>query len=284
MCCKNVACVIPVGSIAKRRPWSNGLAIICKFLMKINFCYVACRKCVFFKMRAPKLKTFINDFLALIFPNECLCCDTPLVHQERIICSRCNVGLPRTHFHLVKDNPIEQVFWGRVKIERATSFFMFKKGSKYQKLMHQLKYKNRYDIGVFLGKKFATELIQNSYFDDVDAIVPVPLHRKKEKKRGYNQSMAIAEGLSAILEKPVVSDVLIRKIYSETQTRKGRFERWENMNNIFDLKNEEAIKGRHLLLVDDILTTGSTIEACALTLQSAENVKISVATLAFASN
>ena len=234
-------------------------------------------------MMNGKLNVYVTDFLSLIFPNQCLCCETPLVHQERILCTKCDVGLPRTHFHLVDDNPIEEVFWGRVNIEKASSYFLFKKGSKYQKLMHHLKYKGRYDVGVYLGRKYGSELMQNSYFDDVDIIVPVPLHPRKERKRGYNQSLAIAEGFSEVMGKKVEENVLYRRLYSETQTRKGRFERWENMNNIFACKHEKLLDNKHVLLIDDILTTGSTLEACALVLIQ-KNIKVSIATLAYASN
>lgn len=223
-----------------------------------------------------------DDFLSLIFPNICLCCDRPLIKHEKIICTKCTVELPRSHFHLVKHNPVEKLFWGRVLIVKATSYFIFQKGSRYQTLLHYLKYRGHREIGVELGRRFSAELLQNSFFDDVDFIVPVPLHPKKERKRGYNQSLAIAEGLSVNLMKEVNSTNLFRKLNSDSQTRKGRFERWQNVSTLFDLHNYDLFADKHVLLVDDVVTTGSTLEACAIALQKSNNIKISIATLAFA--
>lgn len=223
-----------------------------------------------------------EDFLSLIYPNLCFSCENVLMKQEHLICTNCMIQLPRTYYHLVEDNPVELIFWGRVKIEKATSYFLYQKGSKYQQLIHELKYKGFREIGVELGKKFGAELIQNNYFGDVDCLVPVPLHPKKEKKRGYNQSLAIAEGLAQMLQKEVCTDVLIRNYYSETQTRKGRFERWQNVNELFGVKNSEKLANKHVLLVDDIVTTGSTLEACANVLLQLPNVKVSIATLGYA--
>ncbi|MFA9390580.1 MAG: ComF family protein [Prolixibacteraceae bacterium] len=174
-----------------------------------------------------------EDLLGLIYPKLCVSCENVLMKQEHLICSNCVIGLPRTHYHFVKDNPIEMIFWGRVKIEKATSYFQFQKGSKYQKLMHELKYKGMREIGVELGRKFGAELMQTNYFGEVDYLIPVPLHPKKERKRGYNQSLAIAEGMAQILGKEIRNDILFRQRYSETQTRKGRFERWQNVNELF---------------------------------------------------
>jgi len=205
------------------------------------------------KLLTP-VRKYLIDFISLVYPNICLCCDNPLVNQESIMCTRCNIQLPRSHFHLVEGNPVEQLFWGRVPIVKATSYFIFKKGSRYQRLLHYLKYKGCREI-----------------------------HPKKEKKRGYNQSAAIAEGLSFILEKEVDTKNLFRKHYGESQTRKGRYERWENVNEIFDVTNHVAFANKHILLIDDVVTTGSTLEACALALLKSENTKVSIATLAFAS-
>lgn len=228
------------------------------------------------------IKELMDDFLSLIYPNICICCDKPLVKQEKIICSNCNIELPRTYYHLVENNPIEQLFWGRVPIEKATSYFLFQKGSRYQRLLHYLKYKGIREIGVEMGKRFAAELQQTSYFESIDLIVPVPLHPKKERKRGYNQSLAIAEGFAIILKKDIDANNLFRKRFSETQTRKGRFERWENVSDLFEVKEPDCFTNKHVLLVDDVITTGSTLEACAQAIKKYSPVKISIATLAFA--
>lgn len=223
-----------------------------------------------------------EDFLSLIFPNLCLCCDQALVKQEKFLCTRCTIDLPRSHFHLVEKNPVEQLFWGRVFIEKATSYYIFQKGSRYQSLLHYLKYKGFQEVGVELGRRFSAELLQNSYFDNIDFIVPVPLHPKKERKRGYNQSLAIAKGMAINLQKKIDSTNLYRKHFSESQTLKGRFERWQNVNELFDLHDTNRFANKHILIVDDVVTTGSTLEACALAIQKSENVKISITTLAFA--
>lgn len=227
-------------------------------------------------------KTF-NNFLSLIYPNLCLCCDSVLVSGENHICTKCIIGMPRTHYHLVKNNPIEQLFWGRVAIEKATSFFTFQKGSRYQTIMHHLKYKGIRNVGVEMGKLFAAEVQQTSYFDEIDLLVPVPLHPKKERIRGYNQSQAIAEGMAHHIRRHVADMNLFRRTFSQSQTRKGRYERWENVNELFGVKAPEAFEGKHILLIDDVVTTGSTLEACAQTLKSCKNTKVSIATLAFAS-
>lgn len=229
------------------------------------------------------LKQYLNDFLSLIYPRLCTGCGRSLVKGEEFLCYGCLVGMPRTHFHLEKGNPLEQVFWGRVKIEKATAWFFYQKGSHYQHILHQLKYKGLRGIGVEMGRAFATELNEVNYFGDVDVIVPVPLHSKKERHRGYNQSQAIAEGLSAVLSIPIEKDVLFRLHYSETQTRKGRFERWENVSDLFGLKVDGFFAGKHVLLVDDVVTTGSTLEACAQKILECEGASVSIATLGFAS-
>jgi ComF family protein len=231
----------------------------------------------------PMLKQLFLDFSYLIYPNLCIGCGRGLVTGEKYICFKCLVGMPRTNFHLVSGNPLEQIFWGRVKIEKATSWFFFQKGSNYQQLLHHLKYKGLRGIGVELGRSFGSELKITNFFNEVDVIVPVPLHSKKEKQRGYNQSLAIAEGLSQQLKIPIETNILIRRFYSETQTRKGRFERWENVSELFDLKMKDYFSGKHILLVDDVVTTGSTLDACAQKILSCDGAKVSIATLAFAS-
>jgi ComF family protein len=230
-----------------------------------------------------QMGVLFNDFLGLIYPNLCLCCENSLMKQENFICSQCEVQLPRSHFHLVEGNPVEQLFWGRVAIVKASSYFIYKKGSRYQRLMQHLKYKGLREIGVELGRMYGAELQQNSFFDDVEVLIPVPLHPKKERKRGYNQSAAIAEGLASSLQKQVNIGNLYRKQYNESQTRRGRYERWENVSDLFDIIDPGAFEGRHVLLVDDVVTTGSTLEACANALLKCNNTKVSIATLAYAS-
>lgn len=235
------------------------------------------------KNRVPIVAQYFWDFVSLFYPERCAACKSSLIHQEKVLCSKCLYELPRTNYHKFTENPLEQIFWGRVPLERVTAFFFFVKGSKYRKLIHQLKYQNRPDIGQELGRLFGSELASEPAFLEPEYILPVPLHPKKEKKRGYNQSKTIADGLATFLPAKVRSDMLIRKTFTETQTRKGRYERWENVEEVFGVTHPDELNGKHILLVDDILTTGATIEGCAQVLHKAAQVKISVVTLGYAS-
>lgn len=223
-----------------------------------------------------------NSFINLLFPNLCVACNENLVKGEHFVCLKCLNEIPKTNFHLQKENSVEQRFWGKVPIEKATSYFFFQKGSKFQHLLHELKYKNNKEIGEFLGKYSASELINHSFLQNIDLIVPVPLHPKREAKRGYNQSEWICKGISELTQKPMSARNLIRNRENTTQTKKSVFERYENTQGIFEVKNPAEFAEKHILLVDDVLTTGSTIEACMQELQKVENVKISVFTLAVA--
>lgn len=223
-----------------------------------------------------------NSFINLLFPNLCVACNENLVKGEHFVCLKCLNEIPKTNFHLQKENSVEQRFWGKVPIEKATSYFFFQKGSKFQHLLHELKYKNNKEIGEFLGKYSASELINHSFLQNIDLIVPVPLHPKREAKRGYNQSEWICKGISELTQKPMSARNLIRNRENTTQTKKSVFERYENTQGIFEVKNPAEFAEKHILLVDDVLTTGSTIEACMQELQKVENIKISVFTLAVA--
>jgi len=229
------------------------------------------------------LSHYFWDFIGLLYPEFCAACNANLIDQEKVLCTKCLYELPRTNYHKLPGNALEQIFWGRVPIERVSSYFFFLKGSKYRKLIHQLKYKGRQDIGVELGRLFGSELKSEPDFLLPTFILPIPLHPKKERKRGYNQSKAIADGLAEFLPGKVRTDLLIRKAFTETQTRKGRYERWENVEEVFGVNHAEELEGKHVLLVDDILTTGATIEGCAQILHKAADLKISVATLGYAS-
>jgi len=224
-----------------------------------------------------------SDFLSLIFPNICQSCEGDMVKNERVICSHCKVHLPRTNFHYYYDNPVNKLFWGKSNITSASAFYHFNKGSKVQHLIHNLKYKGQKEVGVIAGRLFAQDLQKSELFNTVSLIVPVPLHPKKLKKRGFNQSEYIAIGLSEGLKAPISIDNLVRNSSSETQTKRKRFERWQNVESAFHLLNAEKVRNEHILLVDDVITTGSTIEACASRLLEVEGVKVSVATLAYAS-
>lgn len=218
----------------------------------------------------------------LLFPRLCVVCGDKLIEQEQWICLLCLHHIPRTNFHLEPDNQVARIFYGRVQIEFASSFFYFSKGSKYQTLLHNLKYKGMKELGEEIGKHFGIDLMQSSDFSSVDVICPVPLHPQKEKKRGYNQSWWIASGIARQMQKELSDDNLKRVTATETQTRKSRFERWTNVEGIFELSNPEAFSRKHILLVDDVVTTGSTLEACAQAILSKTNARVSIATLATA--
>ena len=222
----------------------------------------------------------INDFFNLIFPKLCCACNNALLRNEEIICTSCTVNLPKTDFHLDKENPVNKVFWGRVQIEMATSFYSFSKKSKVQRLLHHLKYKGIKEVGVVVGRLFGYDLKESEYFKGIDYIVPVPLHKKKLKKRGYNQSEWIAMGISETMEIPINSDSLYRKVDSNTQTKKTRYKRWENVEEIFGVLNNK-LDNKNVLLIDDVVTTGATIEACAQVLIK-QNCTVYVATIAYA--
>ena len=223
-----------------------------------------------------------NSLLDFIFPKFCVTCENRLVTQEKFLCIDCWHDLPVTNFHFSSENKVAQLFWGRVKIENATSFFTYNKGSNYRHLIHFIKYKGLKELGFETGRKFGISLSDSPGFNSVDIVVPVPLHPKKQKLRGYNQSEWIASGISESMGKTVSFHNLRRNLHTSTQTRKNRYERWENVDNIFEVSRPEEFAGKHILLIDDVVTTGSTLESCAYQLLQSENVKVSIATLAFA--
>lgn len=228
------------------------------------------------------IKDWLYSFISLLFPRCCVVCGRPLAKGEECICAMCNINLPRTNYHLQKDNQVEQLFWGKIPLERATSFFFYRKGSDFRQILHQLKYGGQKEIGAIMGRYMASELSASGFFEGIDVIVPVPLHKRKQRIRGYNQSEWIARGISVVTGIRVDTEVIVRRKHTETQTRKSTFERWENVDGIFELHHAESLKGKHLLVVDDVLTTGATTVACASRLMEIEGVRISVLTLAVA--
>lgn len=222
-----------------------------------------------------------DDFVSFIWPSTCASCNERLFKHEDTICTNCLIKLPRTHFHLWKENDFHRLFWGKVNIEYATAFFFFLKESKYRKLIHKLKYQHMPEIGVILGRELGYEIAQ-SVFSEIDLIVPVPLHPKKEFIRGYNQSDKIAIGLGQGMGKPIDCKTLIRNTHTASQTRKNRYERWENVNSIFTVTNHEIFRNKHILIVDDVVTTGSTLESCIVEVLNAGAAKVSLAALGIA--
>lgn len=196
----------------------------------------------------------------------------------------CLYHLPKTNFHHEQDNPVSKVFWGRVNLESATSMYYYRKGGKVQHLIHQFKYKGYQEIGIFLGELFGSELKESDDFKSIDLIIPIPLHRKKLEKRGFNQSEVFAEGLGKSMNVEVDTKSVIRTVATSTQTRKSRYKRWENVNEIFQLKNPDKLAGKHVLVADDVITTGATMEACIQVIQQSPGVKVSVVSIGFASH
>ncbi|MBN2682167.1 MAG: ComF family protein [Bacteroidales bacterium] len=192
--------------------------------------------------------------------------------------------MPRTRFHNDENNAVCQLFWGRVKIEKATALFYYFKHSKYQSLIHQLKYKGKTDVGQELGKMLGGELLRSGFLKDIDVLVPVPLHPKKEKKRGYNQSFYICKGISEVSGIPIDSNTLVRNVYTETQTKRNRNDRYCNVKDAFSNKHSENFSSKHILLIDDVVTTGATLESCSNKILEIANSKVSIASLAVASN
>ncbi len=223
-----------------------------------------------------------DDFISLLFPRLCYGCGTQLMRNENLICTGCYVVIPRTGYHKVADNPVAQLFWGRCLLEKAAAFSFYNKGSRIRNLIHNLKYKGIREIGYELGKIYGLSLKLSGFTDDIDIIVPVPLHPEKIHARGFNQSEIISTGISEVTGVPVNTGSLARLTISATQTRRSRYERWINVEGIFSVVNIEEVREKHVLLVDDVITTGSTIESCANELLKIEGVRVSAVALAFA--
>ncbi|MBO4531165.1 MAG: ComF family protein [Paludibacteraceae bacterium] len=220
-----------------------------------------------------------NDLLDLFYPRFCIGCGATLIRDESDLCLSCLVGLPMITESYRPENFIETRFYGRAKIESAASFLYYEKETMSQKILHEIKYHGNKELGRRLGRMFGSRL-KGVMFKDVDALIPVPLHANKLKTRGYNQSEWIAKGMADSLERPVWTDVIERVVENSTQTKKSAYERWENVKGIFQLTHQREVEGTHLLIVDDVLTTGSTLEACVLPFKELKNIRISVATLA----
>jgi ComF family protein len=223
-----------------------------------------------------------DDFISLLFPRLCYACGNHLSRNENLICTECYILIPRTGYHLEPDNPVEKLFWGRCRIEKAAAFSFYNKGSRIRNLIHNLKYKGIRDVGYELGRIYGETLKNSDFTDDIDIIIPVPLHPSKKRVRGFNQSDIISQGLSEATGLPVDKLLLSRITVSSSQTKKSRYERWTNVEGIFSVADVANLRGKHVLLVDDVITTGSTIESCASELLKTEGVRVSVVALAVA--
>ncbi|WP_109302216.1 ComF family protein [Aquimarina sp. AU474] len=222
----------------------------------------------------------LRDLVYLFFPKYCAACDNALFKNERILCTSCRHELPLGNFHNVNAKKIEKVFYGRVNIENATALFLFQKGSLVQNLIHNLKYRGREEIGNELGKWLGNEISQNIDYQLIDVVIPVPLHQKRLRERGYNQVEQFGIEISKKLNADYVDSVLKKKSYNNKQSKRGKLTRWKNTAETFGTQNESLLENKHILIVDDIITTGATIEACVRALQTIPGIKISVASMA----
>ena len=227
--------------------------------------------------------SFWTRLLDLISPRLCVVCGERLSITEEVICSKCNLHLPRTGFQRdPQENIMAKMFWGQVPIERATALFYYEAHAETANILYELKYKDHPEIGETMGRMLARELQRSDFFSGIDGIVPVPLAKKRLRQRGYNQSMEIAKGVSELTGLPIYNKVVKRTRFEGSQTSMGRWERNENVEKVFELIDGENVRGKHLLIIDDVVTTGATVIACAKELIKAGNVRISVLALGYA--
>ncbi len=227
---------------------------------------------------------WLHDFSHLFFPHTCAGCGSDLLENDQTVCLRCQANLPETGFFALPGNPIEKIFYGRLEVKLAGAGYYFTKSSVLQRLIHQLKYNGNQEVGRQLGQWLGIQLKNSGRFSEIDALIPLPLFPDKEKKRGYNQAAVLSEGIADILNIPVLKNIVLRKRYTDTQTKKGRSERWVNVEGSFEISDRSQLKSKKLLLVDDVITTGATMEACGHAIKQIEQTELSIATLAWASN
>ncbi|WP_158840478.1 ComF family protein [Polaribacter sp. L3A8] len=223
----------------------------------------------------------LKDLFNLFYPKLCANCEHQLTQNENVLCTFCRHDLPLTNFTSYIENKITKTFYGRVAIEKANSLLFYRKVGITKKLIHELKYKGNEEVGSFFGNWLGEILKENKEFVDIDVIIPVPLHPKKRRQRGYNQVTKFGKTLSKHLDKPLIENILLRTSTSKTQTFKARFERFNNIDTKFQLSDFTILKNKHVLLIDDVITTGATLEACAKELQKTAGVKISILTMAY---
>ena len=229
--------------------------------------------------------SFWSSLLDLISPRTCVVCGQRLSVSEETICSKCNLHLPRTGFQQDPyENIMAKMFWGQIPIERATALFYYEPHAETANILYEMKYKNHPEIGEVMGRLMARELQMSNFFEGIDGIIPVPLAKKRQRQRGYNQSHELAKGISEITGLPIYNKVVRRTVFEGSQTSLGRWERNENVEHVFELKDAPTVQGKHLLIVDDVVTTGATVIACAKELCKAGGVRISVLSLGLAKN
>lgn len=228
-------------------------------------------------------KNAIDSVTHLFFPHICAACGSDIISQQQLLCLTCTEKLPLTNYHAYPDNPVEKTFWGRIPLIYASSYLYFSKDSIVQQLMHQFKYKGNQDIGTYFGKKMGAAFQTATRLQKPDFLVPLPLHPSREKKRGYNQAGILCDGMSEAMNIPVLRQAVTRKTHTETQTHKNRASRWQNMDGRFWIGDPSILENKHVMLVDDVITTGATLEACGQELLKAKGLLLSIATLAYTS-
>jgi ComF family protein len=221
-----------------------------------------------------------NSILNLFFPKACAGCNSFLLSDEKVICTLCRHEIPLTNHHKTKNNEAFSKFYGRIDLEFAATLFYFHKKGIVQEMIHKLKYKGHQEIGEVIGYWYAEELKDVKEIKDVDYIIPVPLHKKRLKERGYNQVTTFGEALSKNLNKPYNETILVRNVYSKTQTKKTFLGRSEVVESIFGVQFDENHHNKHFLLIDDVITTGSTLEACGRELLKISGAKVSIVCMA----
>ncbi len=227
------------------------------------------------------IRSLWNDFTHLFYPHTCAGCGTDLPDSTAPVCLQCIEQLPSTNFHLHANNPVEKCFWGRIPVHAATAFCHLSTDSVIRNLLHQVKYKGNKAAGIFMGIQMGKSIKDSNRFTDIDLLIPMPLHPAREKKRGYNQAALLCFGMADILQLPVAVNAIKRLSATDTQTHMNRIERWQNMQGRFQIQNPADLANKHVLLVDDVVTTGATLEACGQALLTAGNLRLSIATLAY---
>ena len=230
-------------------------------------------------------KSFITSspLFHLFYPHNCIGCGSDVIDKENFICLDCINDLPHTNFAMHANNPVEKKFWGRLALTSAMSQFYFSKISIIQNIIHEFKYRGNREAGLYLGRLIGQSLLNSNRFD-VDVIIPIPLFEKKEKQRGFNQAAVLCQGISEAMNISVLENIVTRIVHTETQTKKHRAERWQNVEKSFSVTKPELLEDKHVLLVDDVITTGSTLEACGQQILKVNGTRLSIATLAMASS
>jgi len=232
--------------------------------------------------QAPTIPPIFADFFAMLYPNSCISCEGKLHRNEGLICTLCRHQLPITQYHRIEENPLAKRFWGRFPFQHAFAYLKYVKHGKVQKMIHALKYQGHESLSEQLGNWYGKDLKADGFVQKFDWILPIPLHKSRQKQRGYNQSDGFAKGLANVLQAAYGPHLLQRVKSSRTQTKKSRYNRWLNVKDLFIVTDSTKIKGKHILLVDDVITTGATMEACAQVLLAAECASISLGAMASA--